>query len=371
MLHGGSRRGWSIGVGMRKWKQANLRPLMGTLPQSVAFAANARALAAKALDANDRVVCWGATMAEDIAEVASRSGAAKLRMEDGFIRSVGLGSDLIPPLSVVFDDQGIYFDPNRPSRLETILNEAEFSDAELDEAARLRDRIVADEITKYNMEPRQEPAWTCRGRRIVLVPGQVEDDASIQLGCPGIRTNLALLRATREACPDAFIVYKPHPDVWSGNRKGAVHRQEALALADHVETDVSVVSCIAAAHEVQTLTSLTGFDALLRGKSVTTYGEPFYAGWGLSTDRAGRTANLSRRRRKLTHEQLIAGTLLRYPVYWDEALRGYTNAAATVAHIIAERARLEASGGLQRMRHGYLRRQYRRASIVLRAAFRH
>ena len=34
--------------------------------------------------------------------------------------------------------------------------------------------------------------------------------------------------------------------------------------------------------EVHTLTSLTGFEALLRGIEVHAYGGPFYAGWGLT-----------------------------------------------------------------------------------------
>ncbi|KAG1427050.1 hypothetical protein G6F57_023278 [Rhizopus arrhizus] len=58
-----------------------------------------------------------------------------------------------------------------------------------------------------------QPAWRRSGRRVVLVPGQVEDDASIKYGCTGIRDNLSLLKAARQASPDAFVVYKPHPDV--------------------------------------------------------------------------------------------------------------------------------------------------------------
>ena len=35
---------------------------------------------------------------------------------------------------------------------------------------------------------------------------------------------------------------------------------------------------------METMTSLAGFEALLRGKPVTTHGQPFYAGWGLTED---------------------------------------------------------------------------------------
>ena len=36
-----------------------------------------------------------------------------IRMEDGFIRSLGLGSALTAPASIVADRKGIYFDPTQ------------------------------------------------------------------------------------------------------------------------------------------------------------------------------------------------------------------------------------------------------------------
>jgi capsular polysaccharide export protein len=42
---------------------------------------------------------------------------------------------------------------------------------------------------------------------------------------------------------------------------------------------------IAMADELHVNSSLAGFEALLRGKPVTVHGVPFYAGWGLTTDR--------------------------------------------------------------------------------------
>ncbi len=80
-------------------------------------------------------------------------------MEDGFVRSVGLGSDLIRPLSLVLDERGIYFDPTQPSDLEHILNTAEFSGEELARAYHVREFIVAHGITKYNLEPRETANW--------------------------------------------------------------------------------------------------------------------------------------------------------------------------------------------------------------------
>ena len=49
-----------------------------------------------------------------------------IRVEDGFVRSVGLGSDFLPPASLVLDRRGMYFDPRTKSDLETLLCETEF-----------------------------------------------------------------------------------------------------------------------------------------------------------------------------------------------------------------------------------------------------
>jgi capsular polysaccharide export protein len=294
-----------------------------------------------------------------------------LHVEDGFVRSVGLGSDLIRPQSLVLDERGIYFDATHPSDLEVMLATRSFTSEDLARAQAVRAFIVQHGITKYNLEPRDVAPWVAEarvgGRTVVLVPGQVEDDASIRMGCTTVRTNLALLQAVRGALPNAFIVYKPHPDVASGNRKGRVALKAARQWADQIETTLSVVSCIDAVDEVHTMTSLTGFDALLRGKCVVTYGQPFYAGWGLTEDRAEQATAFERRTRRLSLDELVAGALLHYPIYWDWTLKGYTTCEAVLHRIVEERTALEANGGLAQLRTGWLRRQWRKLGVVLRA----
>jgi len=61
-------------------------------------------------------------------------------------------------------------------------------------------------------------------------------------------------------------------------------------------------------------TSLLGFEALLRGKSVTCLGVPFYAGWGLTRD-LGQIPD--RRFARPTLAQLTHATLIGYPRYFD------------------------------------------------------
>lgn len=273
------------------------------------------------------VAFWGARKADKL------SRAPHLRIEDGFIHSAGLGSDMSPPRSQVVDRQGIYFDASAPSDLTDLLNHETFDDTELERAEALRHKIVSAGLTKYNLG-RQAPTWRApEGRTVVLVPGQVADDASIRLGTRSINSLDTLLRYVRERRPNAFIVYKPHPDVLSGNRNGLIN---AAQLANIVDSESDMISLIEAADEVHTLSSLAGFDALLRGKRVFTYGLPFYAGWGLTEDDL---APLPWRERTLSLDMLVAGALLRYPLYWDWQLKLFTTPEAVINQLSDAAAR--------------------------------
>nr|WP_298017957.1 capsular polysaccharide biosynthesis protein [uncultured Castellaniella sp.] len=363
----GRYRGRMICVGLRRWKAADLKPLLSVGLGPALFVPDARRAARLSPGPEDCLAFWGRQPPAGVAELAAARGARLMRLEDGFVRSVGLGSDMIPPQSLVLDETGLYFDPTQPSDLETLLNQRVWSADDLRRAESVRRFIVEQGITKYNLEPRSPVDWRPDGRLVVLVPGQVEDDASIRFGCLDIRTNLGLLQAAREAHPDAYIVYKPHPDVVSGNRRGAVLLDQARRYADHVEIRCSVVSCIEACDVVHTMTSLTGFDALLRGKQVVTYGQPFYAGWGLTTDRAAGGAAFARRRRRLDLAELIAGALLEYPIYWDPLLKGYTTCEAVLNRLVEERDRCERDGTLNGLNRGLWQRNRRKLLALWRA----
>jgi len=233
-----------------------------------------------------------------------------VRVEDGFVRSVGLGADLVRPISWVVDKRGIYYDPAQPSDLEALLQTAEFPPQLLQRAARLRGTIVEAGITKYNTGT---GGWRrpLGHRPVILVPGQVASDASVRLGGARVTTNSALLQEVRRARPDAHVVYKPHPDVSAGLRAPGTDERHARQLCDEVVTGISMSALLPQVDEVHVLTSLAGFEALLRGRPVATYGQPFYAGWGLTAD----AAPVARRTRRLSLDELVAGALLLYPRY--------------------------------------------------------
>ena len=89
------------------------------------------------------------------------------------------------------------------------------------------------------------------------------------------------MRRVRRENPDAHLIFKPHPDVESGLRPGAV---DATPHADEVAVAADPIFLLSHVDEVWTITSTLGFEALLRGIPVTTLGAPFYAGWGLTRD---------------------------------------------------------------------------------------
>ena len=263
-----------------------------------------------------KVVVWSSAVTDSLQQQCDRESVTLARMEDGFIRSVGLGSDFNWPYSLVVDRKGIYYDPTRPSDLEDILNtfpEHPDHDTLVKRTASLRAVILEKGLTKYNtgLSDVSLP-YLPEDRTIVLVPGQVEDDASVRKGGFGM-DNLSLLQKAREKRPDAFIIYKPHPDVERGNRKGGIPEETALRYADIIVRNYPMGRLLPKVHEVHTLTSQTGFEALLRGVKVCTYGGPFYAGWGLTED----MQTFPRRTARLTLDELVAGILLLYPTYYD------------------------------------------------------
>ncbi|MBI2897123.1 MAG: capsular polysaccharide biosynthesis protein [Deltaproteobacteria bacterium] len=338
--------------GFRFWKRGYMRSYLRCPGSRVEFCSGAAAAERAGIDANARIVVWGQRESEGVRRLASRHGIPICRVEDGFLRSVGLGSDLTVPASLVFDREGIYYDPTRPSELESLLQNADLTVAEVERAALLRRRLLESGLSKYNVGLAMDlpvPA----GPRVILVPGQVEDDASIRLGCVDVRTNLGLIEAVRHTCPDAFVIYKPHPDVLSGNRRGAVDRANALALCDHVEEAASIALCLQKADEVHTMTSLVGFEALLRGKRVVVYGQPFYAGWGLTEDRHP----VDRRTRRRTIDELVACALLRYPRYLDRRTGQFTTPEATIEALLAERV---TDGTVHALDVSWARRQLRK-----------
>lgn len=309
----------SVCLGIARWKRAQVGALLGRDDGSAPrFAESAEgalrvAQAARKQGGAGGIAVWASREKPGL----RAEGVAVLALEDGFLRSRGLGARFLPGASYCLDGRGAYYDPARPSDLEMILQRGVTDRRLLARAKALRAAIVARGIGKYHLGGEVPPVAAPAGRPVLLVPGQVQDDASVRCGGGAIQSNLALLRAVRAARPEGFILYKPHPDLEAGFRKGRIAAAELAAVADQVVLGAPLSGLFPLVDEVHTLTSLSGFEALLRDVPVVTYGRPFYAGWGLTEDRAPEGFPAGRRGVARSLEELVAAALILYPRYID------------------------------------------------------
>ena len=261
----------------------------------------------------DVVVIWGYSLPENLYQYLIETKIKVLYMEDGFLRSNGLGVLKNLPSSFVLDDLTPFFNPEKPSRLELLLNESNISNNKKLESE--LQSITERQLTKYSFKSDTKAINLRTGRDNLLVVGQVEDDMSIKLGSVDINTNEKLVRHVREVYPKANIIYKTHPDVLAGKRTGLLSED---CLRNCVDIDAShhfITVCLENCDSVHTITSLTGFEALQRGIPVHTYGKPFYSSWGLTEDRY----SIERRSNEINLMDLVYTTLAVYPTYfcWD------------------------------------------------------
>jgi capsular polysaccharide export protein len=256
-----------------------------------------------------------------------------IQLEDGFLRSSGRGAHLQLPLSLAVDAVGIYFDATCPSGLERFLQEHKFNPNECLRAQRLRNVILSASLSKYNLKGQ---SWKrpYQDKPVVLVVGQVEQDASIRYGAPDIRTNLALATATRRLEPDAYLIYKPHPFVANGRRPAGEGEYTIAKVVDAVLPHIAIDALLSQVDRVHVLTSGTGFEALLRQVPVVCHGLPFYAGWGLTMD----LLQCERRGRQLTLDELVFGALMAYPSYVNQCCGWFVTPEQAVEQLIALQA---------------------------------
>jgi len=268
-------------------------------------------------DRNAEIFIWGFKAPPYILQFIKKNNVKVMFVEDGFVRSVQLGASKAPPMSLCLDSRTPYFNARETSDLELMLLKHDFGadSALLDRADKAIALLLKSGVSKYNHAVPVDVTQlygTKTGKR-VLVIGQVEDDASIEFGCEQNISNNDLVRLAARENPDAQIIYKPHPDVLAGHRAMQSNPEDVASLALILRDKLPLAQALDTVDHVYTITSLAGFEALLRGIKVTAMGAPFYAGWGLTDDRQP----TPRRQRKLTLRELFAGAYLLYPRYFD------------------------------------------------------
>ncbi len=265
----------------------------------------------------ENIIVWGKSKITDIYISKVKNC---ISVEDGFIRSVGLGGNLFPPYSLLFDKKGIHFDGSRESDLENLLQEMILEEHELIRSRRIIELIVKSNISKYNLKFKNKVEFPSiiKSKDIIAVLGQVENDKSILYGVPDDtiqKSNFSLVKQVKKDYPNSFIIYKPHPDIDSGLRAKGKQEKDIKEVADFIAYNTPLEYIFKKVNRVAVFTSLGGFEALIRGISVITYGFPFYAGWGLTLDKLNDHNWAKRRTRRLSLEELIFISLVKYPLY--------------------------------------------------------
>jgi capsular polysaccharide export protein len=232
-----------------------------------------------------------------------------LALEDGFLRSSGhAGAE--PPLSLVLDSVGIYYDANRPSRLETLVCETADDPAALAHGETLANTWRFYRVSKYNHQPDIVPNIEAG---FALVIDQTAGDASLVHGWADTKSFSIMLEAAMDENPNRPVLVKVHPDVLAGRKRGCIDLNAARRSprVHVIATPHHPPALLEQASTVYVVTSQFGFEALIWNVPVRTFGMPFFAGWGLTSDEHLPPS----RRRDVPLPALVEAALDRYPTY--------------------------------------------------------
>lgn len=262
---------------------------------------------------------WGRKKSSRLAYFYARvTNGRAVQLEDGFLRSFGAG-DSFPPLSLVIDDQGIYYDSTHASSLESILNsKLSLVDDIAPEVARAKRLILEYRLSKYNHSPILDVRRLRAGDAgRVLVVDQTTGDMSVALGGASAADFSGMLRAALAENPTATVYVKTHPEASSGRKGGYLTGVRDDLRTVVLRNPVNPLSLIEKMDRVYVVTSTMGFEALLAGKPVTCFGIPWYSGWGVTDDRQPCPRRVCRR----TVDELFAAAYFHYARYLNPVTR--------------------------------------------------
>ncbi|WP_351118944.1 hypothetical protein [Psychrobacter sp. SMN/5/1215-MNA-CIBAN-0208] len=229
---------------------------------------------------NPVIYIWGYKAPDYFIDYVREQGLDIFFLEDGFIRSGPDDDSSTPPLSIVMDSQAPYFDTTRPNDLTDLITNFDFDQDGYDEtlAQEMLDYYVSHRVSKYNHQPYVDvvPIYGVKNKKRMLVLGQVPHDDSLKYGGGIGITLLDVVNKAVEENPNAQIIVKPHPMTLDDpSIVSALTKLDCLMLTQSIH----LVDALETIDYVYTITSLGGFEALLRGKKVTVLGKPFYVGW--------------------------------------------------------------------------------------------
>ena len=226
---------------------------------------------------NPVIYIWGYKAPDYFIDYIREQNLDVFFLEDGFIRSGPEDENSAPPLSIVMDSQAPYFDTTRPNDLTDLIANFDFEQDGYDEALaqEMLDYYVAHRVSKYNHQPYVDvvPIYGVKNKKRILVLGQVPHDDSLKYGGGIGITLLDVVNKAIKENPEAQIIVKPHPMTLDDlSIVHALIELDCLVLTQSIH----LVDALQTVDHVYTITSLGGFEALLRGKEVTVLGRPFY-----------------------------------------------------------------------------------------------
>lgn len=258
-----------------------------------------------------------------------------LLLEDGFIRSFGLGVEGSPSFSIVKDNVGIYYDATTPSKLENILNSYDFKNniTLMKISKKARAKIVSYKISKYNNFQKIDLSYLDNGKRKILIVAQTYGDSSLEYGLGKSFSTKEMIDDALNKNPNSEIYVKIHPDVLSGKKTSDINKNDIPSICKILTDNANPIELMTYFDKIYTKTSGMGFEALLLDKEVYCYGMPFYAGWSLTNDKL----ECNRRNRKLTVDEIFAGAYILYSSYYNPYLNKESDILEVIEYIIENR----------------------------------
>lgn len=286
------------------------------------------------IDKNSIFYGWGRKKSGQKAiKLAKKYNTNYILLEDGFIRSLGLGVEGTKSFSIVCDDIGIYYDATNPSQIENILNTYNFDESLINDAKKAKEFLLQNHISKYNNTKNIDEEFIKKysleeKENNVLIISQVGGDASLEYGMLEEFSTENLIKDALKENPNANLYIKIHPDVLSGKKKSDFDIENLDRKVVIIDENINPISLLKQFKKVYTKTSGMGFEALLCGCECVCYGMPFYAGWGVTQDRV----KCERRVKKRTVIEIFAASYILYSRYFNP----YTNKESDIFDTMKE-----------------------------------
>jgi capsular polysaccharide export protein len=226
---------------------------------------------------------WSYKIGEQKIEYLRSFAKAFYLFEDGFLRSTGLGIEKTRPLTLCLDSSAMHFDRLRYSDLDKILNSisndhySKYSSCAEDLINQIKRGVTKYNLVKTNSIFVNENALMAENSEIVI--GQVSNDLSLIYASSRYNSTSELAIDLANKNPETNYCYRIHPqELINFKFNHYIPRNLKILYGNSFLQDVAPFK------KVHTICSLSGFEAALLGKEVHTYGMPFYAGWGFTTD---------------------------------------------------------------------------------------